>query len=138
MGHPGFGLEIKGPDYIKQTLENARRLDWVTAKLLLLDRYESTYGICLHDDVPDHEPLKVSAFHEANSNLKHSSLFSYIDRFEKLKIGTTWGLSLMEFLELPRDIADELLERTVVRLQTKQGQYNQIEAQLRNELNKEL
>lgn len=113
-------------------------MDWATAELLIIDRYESTYGICIHDEVPDHEPLKPMAFHEANRNLKHSSLFSYIDRFEKLKVGTTWGLSLVEFLQLPRDISDELLERTVVRLQSKQGQYNQIEAQLRNELNREL
>lgn len=137
MGHPAFGLEIKGKDYIQETLNTIRRLDWAAANLIMIDRYESTYGICIHDEVPDHEPLKVSAFHEANSNLKHSSFFSYLDRFEALKVGKMWDISATEFMSWPRDICDELLERTVRRLQSKQGKYNQIEAQLRNELNRE-
>jgi hypothetical protein len=102
--------------------------------MLLTELYELTYGI--RPDVENESPLAPVSFHEANNTLRYSGLFSYVDRFERLKVGETYRLSLVEFLELPRDIADELLERALLRLREKGNSVDSIEAKLSEELRK--
>lgn len=78
-------------------------------RLLLTDRYETTYGICNHDQADPTRPLLLIAMHPAEDTCTGSVLYERLEQFADLCITKHFGLSLTEFLELPTDVCSEIM-----------------------------
>lgn len=89
-------------------------MDSITAKLILIDAYETTYGIYNHADEAANKgrPLGLIAMHPKEDFSTHSALYNTIRRFKKYKVGNqdNFNISLIEFLQLPKDISDLVLD----------------------------
>jgi len=70
---------------------------------MLLWTYETMYGIYDHDNDPDKNPLALVTLHPKEDVSEYSELYRTINRFAIHKIHEQFGVSLVEFLNLPRD-----------------------------------
>lgn len=98
----------------EELLAKIEKVDSITARLILLDAYETTYGIYNHaDEMANRDrPLALIAMHPKEDFSTHSALYNTIRRFRKYKVGhpDNFNMSLTEFLELPKDISDFLMD----------------------------
>ena len=78
--------------------------------LLLLDRYETTYGICDHVAVGASRPLALVAMHDAEDSTSGGLLYERIEQYQIKQVSKHFGISLTEFLNFPRDICLKILE----------------------------
>ena len=90
------------------------RIDSISGRLILLDAYETTYGIYNHEDDilnRDH-PLALVAMHAKEDASTHSALYNTIRRFKRYRVGApeNFNISLTEFLQLPREICDLMFD----------------------------
>lgn len=93
--------------------------DSYQTQLVLREMYETQYGIFNHED-PIHmreRPLSLVALHPKENTTKWSRLYQTIRRYDLHDIHAKFGLSLPEFLELPRDIVELLFELSTERSQ---------------------
>ncbi|MDH2154356.1 hypothetical protein [Stenotrophomonas sp. GD03657] len=76
--------------------------------------YETKYGLFNHGDpyAKRQRPLALAALHPKEDASRYSPLYARIDKYRRLKIYSATGLSLTEFLNLPRDIVEEILRQT--------------------------
>jgi hypothetical protein len=110
-------------------LNKAKKTDLVSAKAMLYQAYETTMGIhdyfaqdALEREEPDPNkirPLSEVAMHFAEDACSTSRLYEMIRVFEDRKVYPYFGLNLKEFLELPHDICENILEICLSR-QTKE------------------
>jgi len=61
-------------------------------------------------DLPEVSPLNLVCDAPAEDVNARTLLTDYADRFQKNNIGKSFNMSLLEFLECPKALADELLE----------------------------
>lgn len=85
------------------------------AQLLMRHHYETKFGIFDHDhgDGKDH-PLALVMMREAERT--NGPLFERIERFEERQIYQKFGLNLIEFLSLPREVC-EFIEHLAIKRQ---------------------
>lgn len=77
---------------------------------MLLEKYETVHGIYNHAiDDPD-KPLAIVALHDGENTGIGSTLYERIELFAERGVTKHFGLSLSEFLELPTDVCDRILE----------------------------
>jgi hypothetical protein len=105
----GFGLDRK-KDYGKELiglLQTQSNVSSQFAKTLQIEAYDTAYGIASYDgeSINGLDYVKMHPAEEVNTN---SLLYDAIRKFGKRNIAKTFGLSITEFLELPRDICDHL------------------------------
>lgn len=81
------------------------------AQLLLQAAYETRYGIFNHlaADVGAKRPLALIAHQPNEETTKGSSLYERIEAYAESKVLLHFGLNLVQFLELPREIVENLL-----------------------------
>lgn len=72
-----------------------------------MEAYDTMYGIANYDG-DDVSGLDYVKMHPAEDVCPNSLLYDAIRKFGKRDIAKTFGLSLTEFLELPRDICEQL------------------------------
>lgn len=87
---------------------------------MLRERYETLYGIYNHDAPDVNRPLASVAIHKAEDASLGSLLYERIEQFEERKIYQRFGISLVEFLELPSDVCLKIMEIAGKRL-TEEG-----------------
>lgn len=97
---------------IRSVLDQAQvKLHPTDAALVLRERYETMFKIYDHDHPSAADrPLASIAMHWAENNSAGSLLYERIEQFEERKIYQRFGVSLAEFLELPRDVCSHLME----------------------------
>lgn len=97
---------------IQNLIDNSPKLRFTDAQLLLQDIYESGYGIFDHSQaaVDNSRPLALVAMNWEENASDGSLLYERIELFKERQIYQIFGLSLTEFLELPRDICTKILE----------------------------
>lgn len=79
------------------------------AQLVKLHHYETQFGIFDHDQgVEKDDPLALVRMHDAEQT--NGRLFERIRQHHERKIYPQFGLSLTEFLALPREVVERLLE----------------------------
>lgn len=78
--------------------------------LLLLDRYETAYGIHNHDNDDPSRPLAVIAMHRCEDPSEGCLLYERIEQFAELKVGKYFNISFPDFMDLPSDICKKILE----------------------------
>ena len=84
-------------------------LDSIQAQIVLRDAYDTSYGIYDHSAQNPNRPMALVGMHPAENTTYHSRLYNTIRRYKTYDIKTAFGLSLVEFLELPREISSFLL-----------------------------
>lgn len=94
---------------MKLYLAKLPRLDVIDARIVLRDLYEATYGIYRPVSKAIKRPLSSVAFHDAEMVNVDSLLEDSIRTYASRNVKDHFGLSLVEFMELPRDIAQMLL-----------------------------
>jgi hypothetical protein len=106
------------------------------AREVLSSFYDKTYGISDHaflaPEIRKLRPLAGIAMHEAEDNVRTSSLFEAIDLYDMKEIGDAFKMSLQEFLDLPRDVYIKVLQVATKRQNTKAGVVDNVSRELRN------
>lgn len=105
---------------IHDLLDHAPRLSAPDAQLVLMERYETHYRIFNHD-VDTSNPLSLVSLHSGEDVCVGSMLYHRIEQFRDREVHKHFGLSFIEFMELPRDICAKILE-VCGKWQTKEGQ----------------
>ncbi len=122
FGHSQFGL----PSPVDRLFEiiPGGLDDSYQTQLVLREMYETQYGIFNHDDpINERErPLSIVALHPKENWTKWSRLYRTIRRYDFHDIKGKFGLSLTEFLELPREIVELLFEISAERANRDQPQ----------------
>lgn len=82
--------------------------------LALAEIYDTTMGIYNHgDDVARAaRPLALVELHPKEDTTTYSPLYRRIAEFHNLKVAESWGLSLVEFLNLPHEYVEYILKLT--------------------------
>lgn len=84
-------------------LETVGNLDSISAQLVLRDAYDTDYG--LYDHANDRSrPLALVGKHEKEDYNEYGGLYRAIYQFNVNEVHKNWGLNLVEFLNLPREI----------------------------------
>jgi hypothetical protein len=130
VSDPRFGEGIPLDGFILEMLATAPQMCATDAQLLLRDRYDQTYGIFNHDLGDPDRPWALIGMHWAEDCSTGSYLYERIEAFEDKKIYARFGLSLTEFLALPRDVTDHLFRIA----NKKQSVENKITGEVLNEL----
>ena len=112
MGDPDFGDGVSISQQIQQLIDTSPKLKFTDAQLLLQDIYESGYGIYNHTQhaVDNSRPLALVAMHWSESNTDQSTLHERIEQFKERQVYQNYGISLIDFLNLPRDYCIKILE----------------------------
>lgn len=100
-------------------VETAPKLSSTEATEVLTSFYETGFGVFNHADkiLGKTRPLASVALHESEDNTKGSSLYELIELYITKDIMKHLGLSLKEFLDLPREftimIFDSLTKKAI-------------------------
>lgn len=107
------------------------KLNATDADVVLYDMYEVTYGIFNHIGMSKSKPLSSIALHESEDNTLSSHLYEAIDTYQKNGIKEIFGISLIEYLDLPTEICIKLLESASAEYSKKSAVINNLEADLK-------
>lgn len=86
-----------------------KRVDSITAQVMLREAYEATMGFRNYDD-PATSPLSLVVDVPAEDVTERTLFTSYAERYRLNNVSKHYGLSLSEFLDLPFEYAEELLD----------------------------
>lgn len=84
--------------------------DYVDATVLKSAIYETASGIFDHTS-PEANPLSSVAMHPAEKYVESSGMYDSIRKYTERGIKDRYGLSLIEYLELPREFQNMLTLR---------------------------
>lgn len=93
---------------IDELLDSVDSVGGIDAKILLIEAYETAYEIFDHENVDFNRPLSLVAMHEKECYGEVSGLRRRVERYNLHDIYNKFGLSLSEFLDLPRDYTEML------------------------------
>lgn len=94
---------------VDDLLKNFIKVDSISANLLMREAYEISYGIYDHDRDDTHPwSLVLHSIKEDYST--YSPLYNAFYRYRLRNIEKRWGLSVTEFLELPREFVELIFE----------------------------
>lgn len=82
-------------------------------EIALRELYEESYGIFDHAAEPDN-PLNLMAMHPAEDYTSGSGLYNALRRYRKHGIGEIFHISVIDFVNLPREIVEELISLSIV------------------------
>lgn len=97
---------------LETLLKNVPQICSTDAQLLMLEQYETLFGIYDHNKKrPDHEdPFAVVALHPAEDSFSYSLLRERMEQFAHHDVAKAFGCSWNEFLLMPAPDAEEILE----------------------------
>jgi len=96
--------------FIAELIEKAPKMNSVESTLVLRDFYETHYGIYNHLSGSTARPLASVAMHDAEENGRHSSAYEIIKVIAESEVLKHFGMSLIEFLSMPREYVTYMLE----------------------------
>jgi hypothetical protein len=79
-------------------------------RILLNERYETTYGIANHDVDNPNRPLLLIALHRSENTSVGCTLYRRLEQFADLSVAKHFGLSIKDFLDFPSDVVNDILE----------------------------
>lgn len=130
-------LRQKEPTLLDRLWAEATVTDPMEVKILLLEAYETVYGICDHDNEGYDDPLALVAMHPKEDTATYSRLYGELMRFAKEEtFREMWGLSIVELLDLPKDVVDEMYRITREALEDKASQGESISRKMMREAQK--
>lgn len=111
MTASGFGEHVGGHNYINELIEKAPPVVSTDAQLMLLDAYETTFGIENHEQPQKSRPLLLVAKQWAEDTGKGSHLFERQQQFYDCGILKFFGIPFDRWLEQPTEIVEEQMRR---------------------------
>lgn len=118
MGYLGFGLDREDkPGPIEDLLREAGILESRDAQLLMREAYEQAYGLFDHEHYSVKRPLSIVGMHPKENTSAYSLLYRTFYKYRQLDIAKDWGLSIDEFLALPREYVHLIFKITEERIQ---------------------
>lgn len=115
---------------MKKALALIKPMPVVELKMVLLELYETMYGV--HDHMRDTtRPLSTVGFHAAEEINKDSLLEQSMVNYIKKGIKELYGISYIEFLELPHDVVELMISVANVEMIEKNKAVSDIEKELR-------
>lgn len=88
---------------LEALLESTGKLDSISAQLVLRDAYDIDYG--LFDHANDRSrPLALVGKMDKEDYHEYGGLYRAIYQFNVNEVHKSWGFTLTEFLDLPREI----------------------------------
>lgn len=113
---PGFGYDIlqqSTPTTLDTLWSEAKVTDPIAIQILLLEAYETVYGICDHDGEAYDNPLSLVTMHPKEDTSSYSRLYGELMRFANEELfREMWGVSILELLEMPKDVVEEMYRIT--------------------------
>ena len=97
------------PKILDQMLAHAPPQDGYSATMLALEAYDETYGIYDYSVDDPTMPLALVAMHPKEDCVSNGRLEKTIKAFRRSRVYKHYGLSLNEFLQLPRHIGQFIL-----------------------------
>lgn len=85
-------------------------LDGLSSSILTLEAYDETYGIANYEYDDPRSPFALVAMHPKEDYVTGNRTEKKIRAFRRHKIHKHYALSLTEFMELPRHIAEFIME----------------------------
>lgn len=85
-------------------------LDSISAKLILQETYETMYKIFDHEKFSAARPLALVAMQPKENTAEYSKLYRTVYRYQNHQIKDLFGLNLVEFLQLPRELVELMFE----------------------------
>ncbi len=99
---------------------------------MLREIYETKYGIFNHDDVSLNRPLALVAKHWSEDTSGSYRLHELLEKFSLNQVNKYFGLSFVEFLELPTEYCESILEVAADRLKMDANVADSIKNELQN------
>tara|TARA_B100000929_G_scaffold275393_1_gene249271 strand:- start:677 stop:1132 length:456 start_codon:yes stop_codon:yes gene_type:complete len=94
---------------IDKLLESVKKIDSISAQILLREAYEVSYEIVNREEDPYHPWEMVLERHKENYTL-YGTLYRTIYSYRLRDINKRFGLNLAEFLDLPREFVELIFE----------------------------
>jgi hypothetical protein len=85
------------------------KLDSISAQIVLGEIYDTEYNICNHDE-PGRSPLSLVGYHTKENYADYGPLHHMVYRYRFFEVYKHFGLSLVEFLQLPREYTELIFE----------------------------
>lgn len=108
----------------------AAKVDNITAQMLLREAYETSYHIYNHD-AADANPLAVVSHHYKEDVCEYGPLYRMFHTYRLKDINKHWGLSIEEFLALPREYTELMISIVDDELGREQQRQQKLEDDLR-------
>lgn len=122
-------MGVEPEKYLMEALRTLPKLTGADVEIVFRDLYETNYGICNHVNPTIRRPMASVAMHPSEEINEGSLLQDTIRKFIKTDIKEYTGLSLVEFLELPRDIVEIIVRECESHSRTKDATIHDIEKQ---------
>mgnify|MGYP000014629355 CR=1 FL=1 len=131
-----FGIkQIRKRTKVDELLKSARKIDSISAQILLREAYEISYHIFDHERDMDHPWNLVMERHKENYN-KYGTLYRTVYTYRLRDVHKRFGLNLEEFLELPREMVELILDICAKEDQEDSGAFKNVRAELDGEFKK--
>lgn len=106
---------------LEQLLKSVPNICSTDAQLVMMEQYETLFGIYDHLKRDASNPFAVVALHPAEDNFEYSILRERMEQFAYHKVTEAFGLSWLEYLSLPCYEASEILQISALK-RTKEEQ----------------
>lgn len=93
-----------------EVLDTNITLNSIETQIFLRESYDKHYGIYNHDINDPKRPYALVELHDAERVTAVSPLYEMLDHFPEKQILKYFGLNLLQFLELPRDVCLKIVE----------------------------
>ncbi len=130
-----FGLDGGAKQFILEMIPKLARLNSVDSSIVLNELYESRYGIYPHNTPSDNRLLPGVAMNLSEDINKGSLLEDAVKSFVFRNIKDTFGLDILDYLNLPMDVCEILTDVSIEALKSKNSQMENIEGEF-NKLDK--
>lgn len=95
---------------MEQLLKSVPNIASTDAQLLMMEQYETLFGICDHTIERVDHPFAVVEMHPAEDNFEYSLLRERMEQFAFHRVNEAFGLSWLEYLQLPCYEAAEIMQ----------------------------
>lgn len=96
---------------IDTLLEKVKKIDSVSAQILLREAYEVSYEIATPEEINDH-PWGLALARPKENYTDYGTLYRTIHAFRLREVYKRFGLSLEDFLALPREYVEMIFDIT--------------------------
>lgn len=98
--------------------------------MVLMDQYETKFGIFNHELGADARPLALVALHPAEDTTTHSRLYERMVQYADLEVYSVFGVSWPEFISQPTDVCIYQLEVCAAKQRRKGQVVDKIHAEI--------
>jgi hypothetical protein len=95
---------------LEKLLKSVPVIGATDARLMLIEEYETNFGIYDHNLENADHPLALLEMHPMEDTVTCSLMYERIEQFAQVDVSKRFGLNFIDFLSLPRDYCEKMLE----------------------------